>query len=98
MNGLLASLGVSNPVLAAPMAGGPTIPAMVAAATRAGSLGFLAGGYKTAEELAAMGAGAWAIRAFATGVHARLRGKPLRAESRPRGPGCLPPLRRGHTG
>ena len=53
MNGLLASLGVSNPVLAAPMAGGPTIPAMVAAATRAGSLGFLAGGYKTAEELAA---------------------------------------------
>ena len=34
------------------MAGGPATPAMVTAAARAGSLGFLAGGYKTATELA----------------------------------------------
>jgi NAD(P)H-dependent flavin oxidoreductase YrpB (nitropropane dioxygenase family) len=34
------------------MAGGPSTPALVAAAARAGGLGFLAGGYKTAEALA----------------------------------------------
>jgi nitronate monooxygenase len=40
------------PVIAAPMAGGPTTPAMVSAAARAGSLGFLAAGYKTAPAMA----------------------------------------------
>jgi NAD(P)H-dependent flavin oxidoreductase YrpB (nitropropane dioxygenase family) len=35
------------------MAGGPTTAAMVIAAVRAGSIGFVAGGYKSAEELAA---------------------------------------------
>lgn len=49
----LVGLGVSLPVLAAPMAGGPTSAELVAAAARAGSLGFIAGGYKTAYELAA---------------------------------------------
>ena len=47
----LAGLGVTAPVLAAPMAGGPTTSALVTAAARAGALGFLAGGYKTAEQL-----------------------------------------------
>jgi nitronate monooxygenase len=46
-------IGVVLPVLAAPMAGDPTTPALVGAAARAGSLGFLAAGYKTAEALAA---------------------------------------------
>lgn len=40
------------PVLAAPMAGGPTTPELVVAASRVGSMGFLAGGYKSAETLA----------------------------------------------
>ncbi|MDX3076157.1 nitronate monooxygenase [Streptomyces sp. NPDC088354] len=48
----LTALGASIPVLAAPMAGGPTTPALVVAAARAGSLGFLPGGYRTAEALA----------------------------------------------
>src|SRR5262249_50242108 len=39
-------------VFAAPMAGGPTGPGLVAAAAKAGSLGFLAAGYKTADALA----------------------------------------------
>jgi NAD(P)H-dependent flavin oxidoreductase YrpB (nitropropane dioxygenase family) len=52
MSGPLDALGLSNPVLAAPMAGGPSTPALVAAASRVGSLGFLAGGYKTVEQLA----------------------------------------------
>ncbi len=46
------SLGAVLPVLAAPMAGGPTTPGLVTAAAAAGSLGFLAGGYKTPEALA----------------------------------------------
>jgi len=48
---LLSGWGVSLPVLAAPMAGGPTTPALVSAAAAAGSLGFLAGGYLTAARL-----------------------------------------------
>ena len=52
MKSPLSDLNVVNPVLAAPMAGGPTTPALVVAAARAGSLGFLAGGYKTPELLA----------------------------------------------
>jgi nitronate monooxygenase len=48
---LLRDLGVSSPVVAAPMAGGPTTPALVQAASRSGSLGFLAGGYLSAEAL-----------------------------------------------
>jgi NAD(P)H-dependent flavin oxidoreductase YrpB (nitropropane dioxygenase family) len=47
----LAGLGVTAPVLAAPMAGGATTVALVTAAAQAGGLGFLAGGYKTAEQL-----------------------------------------------
>ena len=47
MKAPLSALNLASPVLAAPMAGGPTNPALVAAAARAGSLGFLAGGYKT---------------------------------------------------
>ncbi len=43
----------SMPVLAAPMAGGPTTPGLVAAAAQAGSLGFLPAGYRTADQLAA---------------------------------------------
>ena len=53
MSGLLDQLGVDNPVFAAPMAGGPTTPAMVIAARKAGGFGFLAGGYKSVETLAA---------------------------------------------
>lgn len=49
---LWSSLGVTCPVWAAPMAGGPTTPALVRAAGDAGSLGFAAGGYLTAEALA----------------------------------------------
>jgi nitronate monooxygenase len=51
--GSLTDLGVSAPVIAAPMAGGPTTPELVTAAGRAGALGFLAAGYKTAEQLTA---------------------------------------------
>lgn len=45
----LNNLGLTVPVLAAPMAGGATTAAMVIAAARAGSLGLLAAGYKSAD-------------------------------------------------
>ncbi|MCL7382594.1 nitronate monooxygenase [Streptomyces sp. 35G-GA-8] len=54
----LTDLGLELPVLAAPMAGGPTTPELVIAAAGAGSIGFLAGGYKTAQALAEQIAGA----------------------------------------
>jgi nitronate monooxygenase len=52
MHSALTGLGVTNPVLAAPMSGGPSTPELVVAAARAGSLGFLGGGYKTPDALA----------------------------------------------
>ena len=48
---LLSELGATSPVVAAPMAGGPTTPALVRATARSGGLGFLAGGYLSAEAL-----------------------------------------------
>jgi nitronate monooxygenase len=51
MTSPLTNLGLSIPVIAAPMAGGGTTPAMVIAAARAGSMGFLPAGYKTPESL-----------------------------------------------
>lgn len=50
--GLAAELGAEIPLVAAPMAAGPSTPELVAAAASAGGVGFLAGGYKTAEQLA----------------------------------------------
>jgi NAD(P)H-dependent flavin oxidoreductase YrpB (nitropropane dioxygenase family) len=47
----LVGLGITTPVLAAPMAGGATTAALVTAAARSGGMGFLAAGYKTAEQL-----------------------------------------------
>jgi NAD(P)H-dependent flavin oxidoreductase YrpB (nitropropane dioxygenase family) len=52
MHSTLTGLGLTLPVLAAPMAGGPSTPALVVAAAHAGSLGFVAGGYKSTDVLA----------------------------------------------
>lgn len=49
----IADLSLTLPVLAAPMAGGATTPALVTAAADVGALGLLAGGYRSAAELAA---------------------------------------------
>lgn len=50
---MLAQFGMSIPLIAAPMSGGPTTVAMVSAATQAGGLGLLAAGYKTVEAIEA---------------------------------------------
>jgi len=50
---LFSSLQITTPVLAAPMSGGPTTPAMVIAAATAGGLGFVPAGYKSPEQFGA---------------------------------------------
>ncbi|WP_303911265.1 nitronate monooxygenase [Dietzia timorensis] len=40
-----------KPLIAAPMAGGPTTPALVSAAAAAGGMGFLAAGYQSVDAL-----------------------------------------------
>jgi nitronate monooxygenase len=78
-------LGVDLPVIAAPMAGGATTPALVRAAASAGGFGFLAAGYKTAESLAAEMA---AVRDVPFGVNvfvpsaAPMRGEEFRRYAR----------------
>ena len=47
------ALGVRLPIVAAPMAGGPSTPALVAAVGEAGGLGVLAGAYVSPEDLRA---------------------------------------------
>lgn len=69
MTSPLDSLGLSIPVLAAPLGGGPTVPDLVIAAARAGGLGFLAGGYKSADQLAEQIA---AVRAAGVGFGVNL--------------------------
>jgi nitronate monooxygenase len=66
------------PIWVAPMAGGPSTAGLVAAAGRAGTLGFLAAGYKTA---AAVKAEMGAVRAAGTdtfGVNVFVPGAPAR--------------------
>ena len=52
MSSALSDLGLTIPVLAAPMAGGPSTPALITAAARAGGLGFIAAGYQSPQALA----------------------------------------------
>ena len=63
----LADLGA--PVVAAPMAGGPSTPALVGAVVSAGGMGFLAGGYRSVVELAAAVAEVRSSGAEAFGVN-----------------------------
>lgn len=69
----IAALG---PVLVAPMAGGPSTPALVVAAARAGAFAQLAGGYLTADalraqidEVRAAGVEAFGVNLFVPNAH-----------------------------
>ena len=64
------------PLVVAPMAGGPSTPALVIAAAEAGALGFLAGGYKTAADMAAEIAQVRAATPGAFGVNLFVPGHP----------------------
>ena len=86
MTSPLSELGVTLPVIAAPMAGGPTTVDMVLAAARAGSFGFLAAGYKTCRGDA---------RGDRPGAFGRspVRGQPVRPQQRSGRTRGVPPLR-----
>jgi nitronate monooxygenase len=51
-DGLLERLGISRPIIQAPMAGGATTPELVSAVGEAGALGFLGAAYLTPEAIA----------------------------------------------
>ncbi len=44
---------IRRPVIVAPMAGGPSTTKLIAAATQAGAVGFVAAGYKAAQAMRA---------------------------------------------
>lgn len=52
-NELLARLGIENPIIAAPMGGGPSSPELVAAVSNAGGLGSLAAAYLAPDQILA---------------------------------------------
>jgi nitronate monooxygenase len=60
---------LDKPVIVAPMAGGPTTPALAAASSNAGGLGFLAAGYLSAEVLAERMAAARGLTTGPLGVN-----------------------------
>lgn len=61
--------GLAAPVLVAPMAGGPSTPELVAAASRAGGLGFVPAGYLTPEVFAERLAAARALTSGPVGAN-----------------------------
>jgi nitronate monooxygenase len=73
-------------VVGAPMAGGPTTPELVAAVGDAGGLGFLAGGYLAAPQLAAAIAEVWDATSRPFGVNLFV---PAQANAYAVGPGEL---------
>ncbi len=72
----------ASPLVVAPMAGGPSTPELVVAASQAGAFGFLAGGYKRADELRAdmTAVGAAGIERF--GVNLFVPGAPTNVPDR----------------
>ena len=64
------------PIWVAPMAGGPSTPDLVIAAARSGALGFLAGGYQTAEAMRAEISAVRAAGVTAFGVNVFVPGAP----------------------
>lgn len=80
---LLDRLGVEHPILQAPMAGGVTTPALVAAVSEAGGLGSLGGGYLAPDALRAAirGVRALTARPFGVNLFVAEPGRPAPAEA-----------------
>ncbi len=66
------------PLVVAPMAGGPTTPALVIAAAEAGAVGFLAAGYKSAGDMQSEIAAVRRATSDAFGVNVFVPGEPTR--------------------
>jgi nitronate monooxygenase len=72
---------LDNPIVLAPMAGGPSRPQLAAAVSSAGGLGFLAAGYLSAEALTEQVAAARELTAAPIGVNLFVPGTPSPADS-----------------
>jgi nitronate monooxygenase len=66
----------AKPIFVAPMAGGPSTPALVVAAAEGGALGFLAGGYKPVEQVEDEIAEVRRLTAAPFGVNVFVPGRP----------------------
>jgi nitronate monooxygenase len=71
-----------QPLVVAPMGGGPSTPELVVAAAESGALGMLAGGYKTAEAVLADVVAVRAATAEAFGVNLFVPGLALLSRTR----------------
>lgn len=82
---LTERLGLTHPVIQAPMAGGATTAELVTAVSNAGGLGFLAGAYSTPADIAALGAAVRSrtTRPFGINLFAPLGVPPLPSDPRP---------------
>ena len=69
---------LAQPIVQAPMGGGPSTPALAAAVTEGGGLGFLAAGYKSVEAVRCEIAAVRAATARAFGVNVFVPGSPAR--------------------
>jgi nitronate monooxygenase len=69
------------PIVLAPLAGGPSTPALAAAVSNAGGLGFLAAGYLSAEKLRDQIASARALTAGPLGVNLFVPGREAASDS-----------------
>jgi nitronate monooxygenase len=72
--------GLDLPIVGAPMAGGPSTPALVAAVSGAGGIGFLGAGYKTVDALREDVAATRALTGAPFGVNVFTPGGGVRAE------------------
>src|SRR5215467_10452742 len=68
---------LSRPILGGPMAGGPSTPALAAAVSNAGGLGFLAGGMLSADDLADAIVAARKLTAVPLGVNLFVPQRPV---------------------
>ncbi|MFC9555863.1 NAD(P)H-dependent flavin oxidoreductase [Rhodococcus sp. NPDC056960] len=69
--------GLRIPIIGAPMAGGPSTPALVAAVSSAGGLGFLAAGYKTVDAVRREVGAVRALTSAPFGLNLFVPGRPL---------------------
>jgi nitronate monooxygenase len=81
MNGSKVLRGLTHPIVAAPMGGGPSTPELVAAVSEAGGLGFLAAGYKEPDEVAREMAAVRDLTEAPFGVNVFVPGPPAAPET-----------------
>lgn len=78
---LTERLGIDHPIIQAPMAGGATTPALVAASSNAGALGFIGAAYLSPDQIieASRAVRAWTKRPFGINLFSPVEALPMPA-------------------